>query len=100
MTAQLLYIMKQARPDIDTAIAFLCTRVKEPLLDNWKKLKQVLTYLMVTTDEIRHLGATDLHTLHNWIDASYAVHEDMRSHTGGTMSLGVGMLKIYETKVE
>ena len=23
-----------------------------------------------------------------WVDASYAVHEDMRGHTGGTMSLG------------
>jgi hypothetical protein len=25
-----------------------------------------------------------------WIDASFAVHPDMRSHTGGTMSLGKG----------
>ena len=23
-----------------------------------------------------------------WVDASYAVHEYMRGHTGGTMSLG------------
>ena len=28
----------------------------------------------------------------SWIDASYAVHEDMKSHTGGTTSLGLGTL--------
>jgi len=27
-----------------------------------------------------------------WIDASFAVHKDMRSHTGGTMSLGKGSI--------
>jgi hypothetical protein len=25
-----------------------------------------------------------------WINASFAVHPDMRSHTGGTLSLGKG----------
>jgi hypothetical protein len=27
-----------------------------------------------------------------WIDGSFAVHPDMRSHTGGTMSLGKGSI--------
>jgi hypothetical protein len=27
-----------------------------------------------------------------WVDASYAVHPDMKSHTGGTMSLGKGSI--------
>jgi hypothetical protein len=27
-----------------------------------------------------------------WADASYAVHPDMRSHTGGAMSLGRGVI--------
>ena len=27
-----------------------------------------------------------------WVDASYAVHNDMRSHTGGRMSFGLGVL--------
>lgn len=52
VTAQLLYIMKRARPDIDTAVAFLCTRVKAPVMDDWKKLKRVLTYLQMTLDDV------------------------------------------------
>ena len=27
-----------------------------------------------------------------WINASFAIHSDMRSHTGGTMSFGKGLV--------
>jgi hypothetical protein len=33
-----------------------------------------------------------------WIDASYAVHPDMRSHTGGTMTLGKGSV-LYSSSI-
>ena len=33
-----LFLSKRARPDIQTAIAFLCTRVKEPTKEDQKKL--------------------------------------------------------------
>jgi hypothetical protein len=35
MTAKMLYLSKRARPDIQPAVAFLCTRVKQPDVDNW-----------------------------------------------------------------
>ena len=38
------------------------------------------------------IGARDLKTLLTWIDAAYAVHPDMRGQTGGTMSLGTGVV--------
>jgi len=38
----------------------------------------------------RIIGANNLDVLHTWVDASYAIHEDMRSHTGGVMSMGTG----------
>jgi hypothetical protein len=38
MTAKLLYLAKQARPDILTMICFLCTRVKEATHDDKRKL--------------------------------------------------------------
>ena len=39
MVAQLLFLCKRARPDIEPLIYFLTTRVKEPDEDDWVKLK-------------------------------------------------------------
>jgi hypothetical protein len=36
------------------------------------------------------LEADDLHVLKWWVEASYAMHPDMKSHTGATMSMGKG----------
>jgi Reverse transcriptase (RNA-dependent DNA polymerase) len=36
--AKLLFLCKRARPDIQTAVAFLCTRVQSPDMDDYKKL--------------------------------------------------------------
>jgi hypothetical protein len=36
--AKLLCLCKQAHPDIQTMVSFLCTRVKAPDIDNYKKL--------------------------------------------------------------
>ena len=44
-TAQLLFMCSRARRDIQTAVAFLTTRVKKPDQDDWGKLKRVLKYL-------------------------------------------------------
>jgi hypothetical protein len=41
---QLLFAANQARRDIQTAVSFLTTRVKDPDEDNWKKLVRVLKY--------------------------------------------------------
>ena len=33
-----------------------------------------------------------------WVDASYTIHDNMRSHTGGMMSFGIGALHTKSTK--
>ena len=43
--AHLLFMATRARRDIQTAVAFLTTRVKSPDEDDWGKLKRVLKYL-------------------------------------------------------
>jgi hypothetical protein len=42
--AQLLFMCTRARRDIQTAVAYLTTRVKSPNKDDWGKLKRVLKY--------------------------------------------------------
>ena len=40
--AKLLFLGKRARPDLQTAISFLSTRVREPNTDNYKKLIRLM----------------------------------------------------------
>jgi hypothetical protein len=97
ITAKLLFLCKRARPDIQTPIAFLCTRVMKPNAGDYTKLRRVISYLRGTKRMCLTLEADDLQVIKWWIDASFAVHEDMRSHTGGTMSLGKG--SVYSTSI-
>ena len=90
-TAKGLFACKRARPDIHTAISFLCTRVKKPTDDDWKKLVRLMKYLNGSRDEVLFLAADDLHVLKWYVDASFAVHGDFKSHTGGAMSYGTGV---------
>jgi hypothetical protein len=96
--AKLLFLCKRARPDIQTAIAFLCTRVKEPDVDDYKKLTRAMRYLRGTIDMPLTLEAHNMSIIKWWVDASYAVHPDMKSHTGGMMSLGKGAIYGASTK--
>jgi hypothetical protein len=50
MTAKLLYLSKRARPDIQPTVAFLCTRVKQPNVDDRKKLGRCVRYLRGTPE--------------------------------------------------
>ena len=79
-----------ARPDIQTLVSFLCTRCKEPDEDDWGKLKRVLKYLYGTIHTKLCLLVDNLQTLKWWVDASYVVHWDSRSHTGMVMYMGLG----------
>ena len=90
--AKLLFLCKRARPDIQTAVAFLSTRVQHPDCDDYKKLGRAMKYLRKTITLRLTLEADDLQLIHWWIDGAFATHRDMRSHTGGAMSLGKGII--------
>jgi len=92
ITAKLLYVGKRARPDILVPISFLTSRVTIADIDDWKKLKRLLCYLYNTKDLPLILGIDKLCIVHTWVDASFATHKDMRSHTGGIISMGKGAL--------
>ena len=98
ITAKGLFLCKRARPDIQTANAFLTTRVKEPDLDDWKKLKRLIQYLKGTVDLVLTLTSDKLNIIKWYIDASHQVHDDLKSHTGATMTLGKGSVYSSSTK--
>ena len=62
-------------------------------MDNRKKLKRVLSWVKETIDENRIIGSESLTYVYTRIDASYLVHSDMRSHTGGSISMGHRVLQ-------
>ena len=92
VTAKLLYLVKRARPDLETLISFLTMRVSKSDVEDWKKFKRGLTYIMNTLDDRRIIGARTLSDLFTYIDSSYAVHMNMRGHTGGAISMGYGII--------
>jgi hypothetical protein len=95
---QLLYLSQRARPNVRTAVSFLCGRMTKLDADDYKKLTRVMKYLDCTVDMPLVLAADNTGKVWWWVDASYAVHVDMKSHTGGTMSLGKGSLYSMSNK--
>ena len=92
VTAQLLWLKQRGRPDISTAVAFLCTRVRDPDTDDLKKLARVIKYIRRTKFLRLTMETSHLDQNHWFIDGAFAVHEDMRSHSGSFMTFGRGMM--------
>ena len=88
--AKLLFAAKRARPDIQTAIAFLCTRMQAPDEDDWKKLVRVLGYVKETIFLPLTLGWDGTGNIYWYVGTSFAAHHNMRSHTGAMMTFGQG----------
>ena len=57
-----------------------------------EETKEDVRFPKNTIDDVRVIGAESLQDLYTWIDAAYAVHNDMRSQTGGCISFGYGIL--------
>ncbi len=85
-----LFACKRARPDIHPAIAVLCTRVNSPTESDWGNLLHMMRFLNRTKEDKLILRADNLHILKWYVDASFAVHPDFRSHTGAGLTLGKG----------
>ena len=88
--ARFLNMAKRARPDLQMAISFLCKRVKAPNIGDWKKLRRLVRYVRATIHLPLILGSDGTGNMVWSIDASFAVHTDMKSHTGYCLTLGTG----------
>lgn len=79
-------------------VSFLTTRVQNPDVDDFKKLGRCIRYLRDTKDMTLTLECNSGGAIKWWVDASFGVHPDCRSHTGATMSLGAGSIYSSSTK--
>jgi hypothetical protein len=96
--AKLLYIAKRARPDLLTAIGFLCTRVSCSTQDDNSKLIRVLKYLNGTKDMTLRLSGSNGMIISAWVDAAFAVHKDGKGQTGAVISIGGGAVYSKSSK--
>jgi len=98
VTARFLFAAKRARPDIQVAVAYLCTRVKCPTESDYHKLRRLVKYIRMSIHLPLIIGWDQSGELVWSVDASFAVHKDFRSHTGGCLSLGTGSLMSMSMK--
>ena len=61
-----------------------------PKESDCKKLVRFMRYLHTWKTLHKTLTAEDLRVIKWWIDASFAVHPDFKSHTGSVMLMGSG----------
>lgn len=92
------FLCKRVRSNIDPAIGFLSSRVKEPDESDLNKLMNVLAFLTVTMTNMLTLEADYLQMLVWYFHIAFAVHPDVKSHTGSVFSLGKGAISASSTK--
>lgn len=87
LSAKLNWLATQTRPDVKTAVSFLCSRVAQPTDGDMKKGMHVLKYLNGTRDLglIFTKGTNDINA---YVDAAYSVHPDLKGQSGIAIRLG------------
>ena len=93
-----LCIVHRGQTDCATAISYLFTRIKQPDIEYWNKLKRVLCFMNQTIDDEIITGKNNLHEMQKYVNSYLAVHLDMRGHTGGVCIFGIGFLKAKSSK--
>jgi hypothetical protein len=96
IVAKVLWV-SQRRMDIGTPVSFLCSRVKEPTLQDQSKLGRLLGYLKRTKAWAMKLCA-NLGRSKAYVDAAFAVHPEKKSHSGMLITLGIGCVYVSSTK--
>ena len=71
MVAKGIFLAKRGRPDIQTANAYLSTKVQRPTKNDWYKLICLLTYLQNTSELVLTLSANSLNVIKWYVDASF-----------------------------
>jgi hypothetical protein len=95
----LLYLAKRARPDILLPVQFLTCRVTKSTEEDLQKLQRVINYLHCSKDLTLRFNFGECVDLICYVDASHAVHDDYKSHTGVVLSInGRSVIHTRSTK--
>ena len=85
LVMSLFYVAKRTRPDILFAVSYLATRSSEPTQNDYDKALRILSYLNTTRDIKLTLKCDNQRSkrlVFAFVDASYAIHPDMKGHSG------------------
>ena len=90
--ARLLFLAKRVRPDISTAVSFLCSRTGSPTVNDLSKLDRLFGYLAQTTKlGIKYSASGALEPM-AYADAAFLVHHDAVSRTGVIVMVAGGVV--------
>jgi len=100
MVAKLRYVAKRTRPYLLPLISFLKTRALHATEEDQDKLWKGLRYLNSTKSMgIIRLWSTGDKRIRAYIDASYGIHHDRKSHAGLYLTLGGGPISVKYCKL-
>ena len=83
---KVMYLANRVRPDLKLSLGFLATRAKDPREEDIIKLARVIKYIRATENLLLTLRPDELR-LYGYVDASYAIHQDAKGHTGIVISM-------------
>ena len=86
--AQIIYLSKRSRPDIQLSVSLLLTRVRGIDTDDYKKPERVMNHIQGTIGLSLLVSINKAENIKWYIDAAFAVQKYIRSHTGGFMTMG------------
>ena len=84
----ILYVARHTRTDILFSVAISTTKAQNPTTSDLTAVNRIIAYLVGTKDLALQLGSDEGVILYATVDASYATHDDSKSHTGLTLHIG------------
>ena len=85
-----MYLPKRASTYIHLKVSFLFTRVREYDTDNYNNMAMVMKYIQGIISLPLILSIDQSGNIQWYVDEEFAVHKDMRNHTGVFVTMGIG----------
>ena len=89
---KLMFLCKRGRPDVEVGASFLSALARKSTAQDCNKLVRLANFLVSAQEDALCIEIDDSCTMTWHIDASFASHSDMRSHTGSILMLRKGSM--------